>query len=50
MVKKKPFFSQFCTDLSKKQNYFKIVYIYAAERSHYTLSENDIAHRGLGHL
>ena len=35
-------FLQFCVDLNKKPKSVKAIYIYASERSHYTLSENDI--------
>ena len=39
---KKVHFLQFCTDLSKKSKSIKAIYIYAAGRSRYALSENGI--------
>ena len=41
------FFS--CTDLSKKPNSVKVIYIYASEISHYTLSENHMVYKCLSH-
>ena len=40
-------FLQFCADLSKKSKCIKAIYIYASQRSHYTLSENGIAYYAL---
>ena len=37
-------FLQFCADLSKKSKSIKTIYIYASERSRYTLSENGIVY------
>ena len=37
-------FLQFCADLSKKSKSIKAIYIYASERSRYTLSENGIVY------
>ena len=42
---KKVHFLQFCADLSKKPKSVKVIYIYASESFHYTLSENDLVHR-----
>ena len=42
---KKVHFLQFCADLSKKSKSVKAIYIYASERSHYTLSENAMVYR-----
>ena len=41
---------QFCADLSKKPKSVKEIYIYASRSSHYTLSENDMAYKGLTKL
>ena len=41
-LSKKVHFLQFCADLSKKSTSIKVIYIYASERSRYTLSENGI--------
>ena len=41
---KKMHFLQFCADLIEKSKSIKAVYIYASERSRYTLSENSIAY------
>ena len=41
---KKVYFLQFCADLSKKSKSIKTIYIYASERSRYTLSENGIVY------
>ena len=41
-VFKNVYFLQFCADLSKKS--IKAIYIYASERSQYTLSENGIVY------
>ena len=46
---KKVHFLQFCADLSKKSKSVKAIYIYASERSHYTLSENAMVYRVLSH-
>ena len=43
-------FLQFCADLSKNRKSVKSIWIYASESSHYTLSENDMIHRGLSYL
>ena len=40
-------FHQFCADLRKKCKSVKAIYIYAAESSHYTLSENDMVYKRL---
>ena len=40
---------QFCSDLNKKLEPIKAIYIYASESSHYTLSKNDMVYRGLSH-
>ena len=47
-LSKKVNFLQFCADLSKKSR-SKSIYIYISESSHYTLSENTMAFRGLSH-
>ena len=47
-LSKKVNFLQFCADLSNKSR-SKSIYIYTSESSHYTLSENTIAFRGLSH-
>ena len=44
---KKVHFLQFCADLSKKS--VEVIYIYASESSHYTLSENVMIFGGLSH-
>ena len=41
---KKHIFLQFCADLSKKSKSIKAIYLYASERSRYTLSENSIVY------
>ena len=41
---KKVHFFQFCADLSIKSTYIKVIYIYASEKSCYTLSENNIVY------
>ena len=41
-LSKKVHFSQFCADLSQKSKSVKVIYIYASESSHYSLSENDM--------
>ena len=46
---KKVHFLQFCADLIKKPKSAKAIYIYASEKSHYTLSENVMVFRGLSH-
>ena len=46
---KKVHFLQFCADLSNKSNSIKTIYIYASESSLFTLSENDMVYRGVGH-
>ena len=43
---KKEHFLQFYADVSKKPKSVKAIYIYASERSHYTLSENGMVYRG----
>ena len=43
-LSKKMHFLQFCADLSKKSKSIKAIYIYASERSRYTLSENRIVY------
>ena len=43
-LSKKVHFLQFCADLSKKSTSIKVIYIYASERSRYTLSENGIVY------
>ena len=43
-LSKKVHFLQFCADLSKKCKSIKDIYIYASERSRYTLSENGIVY------
>ena len=43
-LSKKVLFLQFYDDLSKKSKSIKANYIYASERSHYALSENDIVY------
>ena len=48
-LSKKVHFLQSCADLSKKSKSVKAIYIYASERSYYTLSENAMIYRGLGH-
>ena len=47
-LSKKAHFLQFCAELSKKSKSVKVIYIYASESSHYSLSENDVL-RGLSH-
>ena len=42
-------FLQFCADLSQKLKSVKAVYIYGSESFYYSLSENDMAYRGLSH-
>ena len=44
---KRVHFLEFCADLSKKSKSVKTTYIYASERSHYTLSENGMVYRCL---
>ena len=46
-LSKKVHFLQFCADLSKKS--VELIYIYASESSHYTLSENVMVCSGLSH-
>ena len=46
---KKEHFLQFYADVSKKPKSVKAIYIYASERSHYTLSENGMVYRGPSH-
>ena len=46
---KKGHFLLFRADLSKKSKSLKVIYIYACESSHYTLSENAMVYRGLSH-
>ena len=46
-LSKKVHFLQFCADLSKKSKSIKVIYIYASERSRYTLSENGIVYSAL---
>ena len=41
---KKAYFLQFCADLSKKFKPIKEIYIYASEKSRYTLLENGIVY------
>ena len=48
-LSKKVTFLQFCTNLSKKPKSIKAIYIYASERTHYVLSENDMVYSGLSH-
>ena len=48
-LSKKVHFLQSCADLSKKSKSVEAIYIYASERSYYTLSENAMIYRGLGH-
>ena len=48
-LSKKVHFLQFCVDLSKTPKSVKAIYIYSSERSHYTLSENDMVHGYLSH-
>ena len=43
-------FLQFCADLIKKPKSVKVIFTYASERSHYTLSKNDKVYVGLSHL
>ena len=42
-------FCQFCADLSKKCKSVAAIYIYVAESSHYTLSENDMVYGPLSY-
>ena len=46
-LSKKVHFLQFCAALSKKS--VELIYIYASESSHYTLSENVMIFGGLSH-
>ena len=48
-LSKKGHFLQFCVDLSNKSKSVKAIYIYASERSHYTLLENAMVYRSLSH-
>ena len=48
-LSKKVNFLQFFADLSKKSKSAKAIYIYASESFYNTLSENDMAYRGLSH-
>ena len=41
---------QLCSDLSKKSNPIKAIYIYGPESSLFTLSENGMVYRGPSHL
>ena len=43
-LSKKVYFLQFCADFSKKLKPVKAIYIYASERSYYTLSENGMVY------
>ena len=43
LLKKEHFFN-FVLTSAKKYRYVKAIYIYASERSHYVLSENDIVY------
>ena len=43
-LSKKVHLLQFCADLSKKCTSIKAIYIYASEKSRYTLSENGIVY------
>ena len=40
---------QFCAHLCQKSKSVKVIYIYASERSYYSLTENDMVYRGLSH-
>ena len=44
---KRGFFWQFCADVSNKSKSIKAIYIYASERSYYTLSEICVVHYAL---
>ena len=46
-LSEKVHFMQFSADFSKKSKSIKAIYIYASERSHYTLSENGIVYYDL---
>ena len=46
-LSKKVCFLQFCSDLSKKSISIKEIYIYASERSRYSLSENGIVYHAM---
>ena len=48
-LSKKVHFFAFCADLSQKSKSVKAIYIYASERSYYSLSENDMVYMGLSH-
>ena len=48
-LSKKVQFLQFCAEVSKKPKSVETIYIYAAESSHYPLSENAMAYRDLSH-
>ena len=48
-LSKKVYLLQFCADLNKKPESVKAIYIYASERSHYILSENDMVYKGSTH-
>ena len=46
---RKVHFLQPCADLSKKSKSVEVIYIYASESSHYTLSESSMVYSGLSH-
>ena len=46
---KKVHFLQFSANLSEKPKSVKVIYICTSESFYYTLSENDMVHRDLGH-
>ena len=46
-LSKKEHFLQLCADLRNKSKFLKVIYIYASESSHYTLSENAMVYRNL---
>ena len=47
--RKKVYFLQFCADFSKNPKSAKAIYMYAFEKSRYTLSESHMVYMGLSH-
>ena len=48
-IVQKVHFLKFCADLSQKTKYVTAIYIYGSVSFYYSLSENDMPYKSLGH-